>query len=120
LGGTLRVVRSDESVIGVINQESLPDTKIRVISIDLNNNSEVQDFDLQLIANLPNLQDLSLDETSISDIGMAYLTELKDLKKLHVSKTNVTKDGLINIRKTFPNCEVSDEAMPEVPTTSGK
>jgi serine/threonine protein kinase len=107
LGGRLRVAATGGVIIGVASRETLPDKDFRVVSIALDNNEEVRDLDLELFANLPDLQDLSLDKTSVSDIGMVYLAGLPGLKTLNVAETSVTKDGIGAIHKAFPKCEVN-------------
>lgn len=78
----------------------LDPVKMQVVSLDLNK-MPVTDADLKLIAGFPNLRRLHLSFTNITGSTLAELQKLSFLKTLSVSGTKVDGKHLEGI-KTFP------------------
>ena len=72
--------------------EILP-VKEQVISMNLNK-MPVNNKDLEVLAQFPNLQQLILSFTQISDSGLAFLKPLTRLRLLSLSGTQVTAKGV--------------------------
>ncbi len=65
--------------------------------------SDVKNRDIaKIVAQLPALQSLDLSETQIGDSGVQHLQELRDLKKLDLCNTRVTKKGVALIVEKLP------------------
>jgi hypothetical protein len=56
--------------------------------------TEVTDEQLEMVADLPYLDNLTLDETQISDQGFVHLKKLKNLKVLWLNGTKIEDNGL--------------------------
>lgn len=59
--------------------------------------TEVQDDQLALLGEMPNLTKLYLDGTSISDATLSYLNDLKHLQYLNLVGTKVTAGGVAQL-----------------------
>ena len=53
---------------------------------------------MAFLAALTNLQDLNLEDTSITDAGLAQLKALTKLTRLNISGTEVTDAGLAHLK----------------------
>lgn len=62
-------------------------------------NSHITDASLQLIAQMPNLTKLYLNNTSVSDNALSQLTHLEQLQYLNLVGTKVTVQGLTPLSK---------------------
>ncbi|MEI7833381.1 MAG: hypothetical protein WCJ56_09310 [bacterium] len=106
-------------------------TKLEALLLE---NTKITDDSLTIIATMRELNDLGLGGTAITDDGMALLTGLTKLKNLYIGDTLVSVKGLaaipnknnmgmmrighapltpqqyFDIRKLFPNTEISDDA----------
>jgi hypothetical protein len=51
---------------------------------------------------LPNLRELDLSATKITDVGLGYLSDMNQLHSLHVEGTAVTAAGVKCIRQAIP------------------
>jgi hypothetical protein len=71
---------------------------------------------------LGNLTSLDLSNTAIGDETLARLGKLSDLRRLYVSETKVTEEGVAAYRKRHPTSVVSWGARPapRVPLNPGK
>jgi hypothetical protein len=56
------------------------------------------------IGNLKKLEGLRLESNPITDADLEYLTALKSLGSLRITRTNVTKEGVAELKKALPNC----------------
>ena len=55
---------------------------------------------------LTQLQGLFLDNTQVSDAGLAHLRGLTRLKRLYLNNSQVTDAGVNEVRKALPNVEI--------------
>jgi hypothetical protein len=102
--------------------------------IDLPNNPQLTGSFLQHVADLPNLKDLvlrgsgitdsalsqlnrsqtlqslMLDRTRVTDAGLAHLRGLISLRSLDLSQTAVTETGITQVREWFPQARVEPPA----------
>jgi hypothetical protein len=58
------------------------------------------------LGQLSELQFLSLDDTQVTDAGIASSTGLRGLKFLKISRTKVTDNGVAELRKSLPHLRV--------------
>lgn len=54
-------------------------------------------------SDFPNLKDMAIEGTGITDAGLAHLGDFKSLEFLSIAGTNVSKDGLSKLRAKLPN-----------------
>ena len=64
------------------------------------------DSAMSSIKDMTTLIILRLEGRQITDAGLRRLNSLKSLKKLHLSFTQVTHQGIIDLQKALPDCEV--------------
>ncbi|NCY02468.1 MAG: hypothetical protein EBX36_06045 [Planctomycetia bacterium] len=57
-------------------------------------NKDVGDDTLPLLADLPNLRELTLNDSSITDAGLPLLARLPRLESLRIARTGVTAEGV--------------------------
>lgn len=69
--------------------------------------TSLSDEGLEGIAEVAKLESLYLGQTNITDVGLAKLANCKNLKYLDVEGTRVTAAGLDAIRKALPKLEVN-------------
>ncbi|MDR0337495.1 MAG: hypothetical protein LBI18_10435 [Planctomycetaceae bacterium] len=72
--------------------------------------TEIGDADLKkIVAENPNLTELTLTGTKITDAGISYLTQLTKLKKIRISKTAISNIAAENLAKitTLEDIDVS-------------
>lgn len=67
--------------------------------------TKITDEGLRDLATLQ-LEELSLRETSISDVGVPVLATMKHLHKLDLRGSTVTEAGVSRLRSALPNCEI--------------
>lgn len=60
-------------------------------------NSNITDAGLMPLSALAKLRSLSLNLTGVTDAGLAHLKDLKSLERLHIYQTRVTDEGLRHI-----------------------
>jgi hypothetical protein len=65
------------------------------------------DDDLVHLKGFPNLEDLSLDGSPITDAGLEHLRTLKTLKRVSLGNTQVTQRGLDDLQEALPNATIS-------------
>ena len=63
--------------------------------------------DLQSIADLGELEYLSVHNCMISDEDLPYLCQFKQLKELWLAGSELSNDGLAELRECLRNCEIS-------------
>ncbi len=49
---------------------------------------------------------LMLNETSITDAGLAHLSGLTNLRGLDLRGTRVTEEGVAQLQRALPNCRI--------------
>ena len=62
---------------------------------------------------LEELEVLELQGTRITDAGLQHLAGVPSLKKLLLGRTKVSAQGVAELRRALPNCEISADAPPE-------
>jgi hypothetical protein len=55
---------------------------------------------------MPNLHELHLNETLITDAGLEHLQSSRSLKKVEMRLTTVTEEGVAALKKALPELEV--------------
>jgi hypothetical protein len=68
--------------------------------------TRITDRSLEHLGRLLKLQSFFLAGTNVTDVGLTALYQCKTLRLLDVSRTRVTADGVANLRKALPECEV--------------
>jgi hypothetical protein len=72
--------------------------------------SLVTDATLQHVGRLKNLETLTLDNTGVTDKGLAHVRDQTSLRQIMIFRTpGVTKAGLSMLRTSLPNCEISSD-----------
>ena len=79
-------------------------TNLRQLNVS---NTLVSDKGLKHLNGLTNPHILLLENTQISDGGLKHLCGLKTLSLLSLENTQVTKEGVIELQKALPDCEIS-------------
>ncbi len=59
-----------------------------------------------MIAQLPYLEALDLDETKVTDAGLSHLTKLKSLHDLNLTGTQVTDAGVAELQGSLPKLKI--------------
>jgi Leucine rich repeat len=77
--------------------EGILGDEIELIGVIFSGNGGLTDDDLALLEAFPNLQQLTLSHTKISDAGLVHIKKLKQLEWLDLSQTRVTDAGLVHI-----------------------
>ena len=78
--------------------------KNQIVRLKLSD-TELEDRHLTVIAQMPNISQLYLDHTKITDEGLKQLQNLKHLKFLNLVGTAVSKSGLGALKKQLPALE---------------
>ena len=58
------------------------------------------------MSNMKKLEYLNLQQTEVTDAGLAALKPLSKLKQLNLSVTFVTEKGVTALRADLPECEI--------------
>lgn len=69
-----------------------------VVAVDFEGNPEFKEPWLRYLAGFPNLRELSLSNTALSDTGLRQLRGLQELEILSLSTTKVTDAGLAELK----------------------
>jgi len=64
------------------------------------NSTSISDSGLEYLKDLKNLKDLQLRLTSVSDVGLQHLHGLKKLEDLDLQQTKVTPQGIAGPTKS--------------------
>lgn len=109
-----------DTTLGGDQIKSLLDAKEQIVWLNLSR-STITDDGLQTVGQLPNLLKLRLDQTEVTDAGIAHLTNLKQLEYLNLYGTKVG-DGIVEHIKQLPNLKklflwqtnITEEAVSEL------
>lgn len=71
--------------------------------------TQLSDETLVALPHFPNLEQLRLSNTGITDASVDYLMTLGPLKYLSVAGTNISEEGREALREALPNCYVETE-----------
>ena len=61
------------------------------------NYEQFSDNDIKIFADLKNIKKLNVENTLITDDGMAYLKQLPQLEQLNLYGTNISDEGIIQL-----------------------
>jgi len=75
------------------------------------NSTSISDSGLEYLKDLKNLKDLQLRLTSVSDVGLQHLHGLKKLEDLDLQQTKVTPQGIADLQKALPNCKIESDSL---------
>ena len=67
------------------------------------NGTGVENADLAVLKNIPNLKHLDLRSTHIDDEGIVHLAQLTTLRDLQLSRTQVSRDGFEKLKQSLPD-----------------
>ena len=81
--------------------QALP--RLRELGLD---QTEVTDLGLAKLKRLPHLTRLSLNGTKVTDAGLDHLDGLKQLRELLLTDTKVTDEGVAKLQQALPNCTI--------------
>jgi Leucine-rich repeat (LRR) protein len=71
--------------------------------------SNISDSELTHIGNLKNLDYLFLNNTSVTDAGLVHHSGLSELKLLDLRGTAATASGVAELQKALPHCTIFDD-----------
>lgn len=77
-----------------------------ITRLGLQDNIAFDDVCLAYLAASPQLEELYLSGTSITDHGLIYLRSLKNLRQLDLKDTNVTPAAVASLRRVLPDCNI--------------
>lgn len=97
-GGTVWTKKDGRYILDVATVNALPDVPFAVTSVSFRSNRAVNDNDLRRLTGLTHLESLKLDETYITNEGLAHLAELITLTSLTLEDVKITSDGLRHLR----------------------
>jgi hypothetical protein len=81
-------------------------------------NPDVTDETLELLVGLPKLKELTLNDSAVSDAGLATLARLQALETLRIARTKITAEGLRRFLDAPPRrLSQLDVSGNEIPTT---
>ena len=66
----------------------------------------MSDDSLACLKQLPDLRELHLEDTRISDAGLEHLKGLTNLQYLYLGWTKVTHAGVKKLQQALPNCRI--------------
>lgn len=76
-------------------------------SLTVSDNPSFNDEALQSVVDMPQLENLSLLNTSISDAGVETLLQCRRLRRLVVTGTNLSPSAIDKISDNLPSCEIT-------------
>lgn len=75
----------------------------------MSDNPPLNDGALVYLRYFPNLRELSLDGSEVTDAGLRHLYSLSRLESLDLKDTKVSAGAVANLRKMLPNCKIKME-----------
>ena len=85
------------------------------------NNTALTDAGLGRLAKLRRLRSLSITNTQVTDAGLKHLKRLPNLKSIMVgANPRVTNEGLLDLKRTFPDLVVFDRRVTPAPARKGE
>lgn len=76
-------------------------------SFRLHTNSQVSDNGMQHLAKAKTLRSIRFfDVVAVSDTGLKHLKQLTNLESILIQGTQVTEDGIADLKKALPDCEI--------------
>ena len=101
---SLREFERDERQLELLWErlERLPDLQYLEMG-----NSLLTDDDLPELHRLKNLRRLRLPG-GVTDAGLAHLHELKQLEQINLAYSQVSAEGVQQLRDALPNCHIED------------
>ena len=75
----------------------------------------LRDSALPHLLAFPDLAVLDVSDSLVSDTGLKTIGELRNLKRLNLRDTGVTSDGVAELRKALPDCEILNTTDPPSP-----
>lgn len=104
----LPLFRIDLSKTSVTNAGMEDIAKIIGLERLIINNTSVSDTGLAPIGTIDTLQELSLYQAGeITDVGLKHLHNLKSLRVLFLGDSKYSPEGLRELRKALPGCEIA-------------
>ena len=95
VGGTVHLT-SGQMVTAAAD---LPPGRVRLLSVWLDNNSEVSDEKLALFKDCRQISGLFIHSTATTDAGLAHLAGLRELHDINLCGTNITNAGLVHLKE---------------------
>jgi hypothetical protein len=71
------------------------------------NGTSVSDAGLAAISDLPNLKSLDLEKTLVTDEGLRHLEKMPSLAVVNLAGSNVTSEGVWRLRLARPDCQIN-------------
>jgi internalin A len=68
--------------------------------------STVRDAGLSYLTRLPNLQELDLHDTAVTNEGLKSLAAMHSLRRLRLSGSRATAAGIAGLKRKLPLCQI--------------
>ena len=94
-----------QTSVGNADVETLVPASDRLVWLNLDATQITPDC-ADALARFENLTFLHVGRTTLDDASLAKLGALKQLKKIHVTRTRATASGVDALRGALPNCEI--------------
>ena len=79
---------------------------VNIKHLDLTGATFLGDAGLKHVAALTGLESLRLDAPYVTDVGIAHLQELRNLKKLYLFESGCSPAGIDMLKKNLPTIQV--------------
>jgi hypothetical protein len=92
-----------------------PEAGLRELAL---NDTTIDDAAVQQLIDsgrLANELELELDGTRVTDVSLAALARLNRLQRLSIRRTQTTPEGIQNLRRTNPACEITADVSSDSP-----
>lgn len=93
-GGQLGLSVDAKTLFPVHRRTDLPKAPFTIQRIDFDGQRSISDEDLTKLGSLPELEELNLSYTRLTDAGLKSLEQFPALKRLYLSETQITDAGL--------------------------
>jgi hypothetical protein len=70
---------------------------------------KLRDSDLEHLLAFPNIKELILNDSMITDHGLEVIAQLTSLERVTVVRTRVTASGVESLRLSLPKCRVETD-----------